>query len=122
MNTLFWIVRILLALVFTSIGVTKLFLPMDKLSVNMNWIHDFPSIFVRGLGAFELVVGFLVILPRVIATLPGYITVLSAYAIIVIMIGAIVTHLKRGEYSFIVMNLVLLGFALFIVYQAKKLS
>ncbi|MEM7549296.1 MAG: DoxX family protein [Bacteroidota bacterium] len=122
MNILFWIAQILLALIFTSIGAMKLSQPIIKLSENMGWVADFPSLFVRALGLFELVVGLLTILPRMIKILPVNLTIYCSYAIVVVMVGAIGVHIKRGEFSFLVMNILILGMAAFVIHQAKALA
>ncbi|MEO1050759.1 MAG: DoxX family protein [Bacteroidota bacterium] len=122
MNILLWIAQILMALIFTSIGAMKISQPIAKLSENMGWVTDFPTLFVRALGSFELAIGLLIVLPRIIKALPMNLMTYSGYAIITIMVGAIGVHIKRGEFNFVVMNAIILGLAAFILYKAKSLA
>ncbi len=122
MNILFWIAQILLALIFTSVGAMKISQPIAKLSENMGWINDFPSLFVRALGIFEIAAGLFIILPRIIKALPLNLITYSSYAIIIVMVGAIGVHVKRGEFSFVIMNVIILGLTLFVLYKTKALT
>ncbi len=122
MNIGLWISQSLLALLFTSIGIMKLVMPINKLSENMKWVETFPANGVRTIGALEILLGLLILLPRFLKILPNSTISFASYGIIVIMLGAIYTHFKRQEYSFITMNVLLLLLAVFVVFAGKKLQ
>jgi uncharacterized membrane protein YphA (DoxX/SURF4 family) len=115
MNTAIWIVQILLALAFLMAGSMKATQPVDKLAERMGWVKDLTPPMVRGIGTLEVLAAIGLILPALTGILP-VLTPLAAVGLIFIMIGAIFTHIRRGEYSTIVVNLVLLALAAFVVY------
>ncbi|MEM7484148.1 MAG: DoxX family protein [Bacteroidota bacterium] len=122
MNIGLWISQSLLALLFTVIGIMKVIMPINRLSENMKWVETFPVNGVRAIGVFEIVLGLFILLPRFFKTLPNITISLASYGIIVIMLGAVYTHFKRQEYSFIAMNVFLLLLAVFVVYAGKRLQ
>ncbi|GAB5476133.1 MAG: DoxX family protein [Maribacter sp.] len=122
MNIGLWISQSLLALLFTSIGIMKVVMPINKLAENMKWVETFPVNGVRTIGVFEILLGLFILLPRFFKILPNNTITFASYGIIVIMLGAVYTHFKRQEYSFIAMNVFLLLLAVFVVYAGKKLQ
>lgn len=92
-----WIVNALLALAFLATGGMKLLRPIEKLkAVGMGWIDDFPSAAPRLIGAAEIVGAFGLILP--LATgMASILTPIAATALAVLMVGAIVVHVRRHE-------------------------
>lgn len=115
MNTALWIVQILLGLAFIMAGIGKLTMPLDKLKARMAYVEDFPLPFIRFIGAAEALGGVGLILPALTGILP-ILTPIAATGLVIIMLGAVATHVRRGEYSVIAINLVLLLLALFIAY------
>ncbi|MGL4632029.1 MAG: DoxX family protein [Leadbetterella sp.] len=120
MNITLWICQTLLSIIFTMVGIMKLFMPVSKLSENMKWVNDFPTSFIRGLGLIELVIGLLILLPRIIKSIPSSGTIYLAYSIIIIMLGAIVLHIKRAEYTMIVSPLVFIILSILVIYFTKS--
>src|SRR5438876_10274901 len=115
MNIVLWIVQILLALAFAMAGVMKTTQPIEKLATNMGWVKDFTAQIVRLIGTLELLAAIGLILPAVTGILP-WLTPVAAIGLILTMLGAMITHGRRGEYSSIGMNVLLLILALFVVY------
>jgi uncharacterized membrane protein YphA (DoxX/SURF4 family) len=115
MNTALWIVQILAGLAFAMAGIGKLTMPADKLKARMAYVEDFPLPFIRFIAACELLGGVGLILPALTGILP-ILTPIAASGLVIIMLGAVATHVRRGEYSVIVVNVVLLLMALFIAY------
>ncbi len=115
MNTAVWIVQILLGLMFGMAGIMKMTQPKAKLQTNMKWVEDFAPNTVKGIGALELLAGIGLILPWLTGILP-VLTPLAAVGLILIMVGAIITHIRRGEAPVTVINLVLLALAAFVAY------
>lgn len=115
MNIVLWIVQILLALAFAMAGIMKVTQPIDKLEARMGWVKDFGARGVRLIGSLEIVGAIGLILPAVTGILP-WLTPVAAIGLALTMVGAMITHGRRGEYSGIGVNVVLLLLALFVVY------
>jgi uncharacterized membrane protein YphA (DoxX/SURF4 family) len=115
MNMVLWIVQILLALAFAMAGIMKVTQPIDRLETRMGWVKDVGTRGVRLIGSLEILGALGLILPAVTGIWP-WLTPLAATGLALTMVGAMITHGRRGEYSSIVANLVLLLLALFVVY------
>lgn len=115
MNEVLWIVQILLALAFIMAGAMKATQPREKLATNMGWVNDFSDTQVRMIGVLEFLAGVGLILPMLTNILP-ILTPLAAVGLVLTMIGAMITHVRRGENSMLVVNGVLLLLALFVAY------
>ena len=115
MNTAIWIVQILLALAFLMTGLIKLTQPKEKLAQQMGWVNDFSPSIVKTIGGVEILGAIGLIFPALTHILP-ILTPLAAVGLVLVMIGAAATHLRRKEYPMIVANIVLLLLAVFIVY------
>jgi uncharacterized membrane protein YphA (DoxX/SURF4 family) len=115
MNIALWIVQVLLALAFGMAGLMKLTQPKEKLAGQMAWVEDFAPNTVKGIGALELLGALGLILPLLTGILP-WLTPLAAAGLVLTMLGAMATHLRRHENLRIVGNLVLLLLAAFVTY------
>ena len=115
MNEVLWIVQILLALIFLMAGAMKATQPREKLAANMKWVFDFSETQVRIIGVLEVLAGIGLILPMLTNILP-ILTPLAAVGLVLTMIGAMITHVRRGENSMLAINGVLLLMALFVAY------
>lgn len=116
MNTAVWIVQILLALAFGMAGFMHLTRPYEKLAERMGYIKDFPPNIIKGIGALEVLAAIGLILPALTGILP-WLTPLAGVGLVLTMIGAALTHVRRGgETRNIVVNLVLLALAAFVAY------
>ena len=115
MNTALWIVQILLALAFGMAGIMKITQPKEKLMKNLKWVEDFAPNTVKGIGALEALAAIGLILPALTGILP-ILTPLAAVGLILTMIGAALTHLRRKETPMIAINAVLLVLAAFVAY------
>ena len=115
MNIALWIVQILLALAFAMAGIMKVTQPIDRLETRMGWVKDVGPRGVRLIGSLEILGAIGLILPAVTGILP-WLTPVAAVGFALTMVGAMITHGRRGEYSGIGVNVVLLVLALFVVY------
>ena len=70
---------------------------------------------MRLIGSLEILGAIGLILPAVTGIWP-WLTPVAAAGLALTMVGAMITHGRRGEYSSIAFNLVLLLLALFVVY------
>ena len=115
MNVALWIVQVIVGLMFLMAGGTKVMQPKAKLTANMGWVEDFSQPTVRVIGVLEILGAIGLILPAVTGILP-WLTPLAAAGLAMTMIGAALTHARRGEYPMIGVNLVLLALTLFVAY------
>ncbi len=91
MNTVLWIVQVLLALLFVFAGGTKLVLPIAEMTKEI----AMPGAFLRFIGVAELLGGLGLVLPGLTGIRPG-LTPLAAAGLVIIMIGATVVTLSTG--------------------------
>lgn len=110
-----WIVQVLLALAFLAAGFMKLTMPIDQLAQSMVWPGDIPAWLVRFIGLAELAGGLGVVLPALTRIQPQ-LTPLAGAGLALVMFLAAGFHLTRGEFGFIVPNIVLLALAAFVAY------
>jgi uncharacterized membrane protein YphA (DoxX/SURF4 family) len=115
MNIALWIVQGILAAVFLLAGLMKIAQPKEKLATNMGWVNDFSGSQVRAIGIVEILGAVGLILPAVTGILP-ILTPLASVGLVLNMIGATITHQRRGESQMIPINAVLLLLAAFVVY------
>src|SRR6266849_5979625 len=104
-NIALWVVQILLALAFVIAGSLKATQPMEKLAANMGFVEDFAPWNVRVIGVLEILGAIGLILPAVTGILP-WLTPVAAIGLVLTMIGAMITHTRRSEFSSIGMNFV----------------
>lgn len=71
--------------------------------------------FVKTLGLFELLAVLGLILPVVVDIAPVLVPV-TAVCWVLLMVGAMVTHGRRGESKFVALNLIYLVLAAFIAW------
>ena len=115
MGIALWVVQVLLAAAFLVAGATKLSQPKEKLVKNMAYVEDFSQPTVRLIGALEVLGAIGVVLPALTGIVP-WLTPLAALGLVLTMIAAALTHLRRTEYGNIAVNAVLLVLAAFVAY------
>jgi putative oxidoreductase len=118
MNSLLWVLQILLAVAFFAHGCLFLFPPaaiVDQMNASLpRW--------------FQLFLGVAEILAAVGLTLPGFTRVRpslvswAAAGIMVVMISATVYHVARGEMSSAAITVVLLAMATFVAYTRWRVA
>lgn len=97
MNIVLWIIAGLLAAAFLGAGVMKLTQPKEKLAASgMAWTEDFSPGTIKLIGLLELLAGIGLILPAVLDIAPVFVP-LAATGLVLVMIGAIVVHVRRKE-------------------------
>lgn len=115
MSIVVWVVQVVLALVFAAAGTRKVSQPKEKLQQAMAWVQDFSTPMVRFIGSVELLAAIGLVLPAATHLAP-VLTPLAATGLVVVMIGAALTHARRKESQLIVVNLVLLLLAAFVAW------
>ena len=116
MNTVIWIVQILVALAFAIAGFSKLTQPREKLLESMKFVEDFSTPQVRLIGTVEVLGAIGIILPALTGILP-WLTPLAGVGLVLVMVGAMYTNLRRkSSYSHVAVNVILLLMAAFVAY------
>lgn len=112
MNVFLWILAGLLAAMFLVAGAGKLAQSKEKLgaSPNMAWTEDFSPGSLKMIGTLEVLAAIGLILPGAFEIAPVLVP-LAAVGLSLLMVGAAITHARRGETSNIAINVVLLALA-----------
>lgn len=113
MNTVLWIVQAVVALMFLAAGFPKLLQPIDGLSKRLAWVSGVPAGLVRFIGISEVIGAIGLILPGIAHFAPA-LTVAAALALALVMLLAMVFHIRRHEYSALFINVIILALMLFI--------
>ena len=114
MNTFLWVATGVLAVAMLGAGAMKLARPRPALAAaGLPWVEDFSDGAVKGIGALELLAAVALVLPALLDVAPVLVP-LAATGVVLLMIGAAVTHARRREYPAIALNVVLGGLALVI--------
>ncbi len=97
MNTTLWVLQVLLAAVFLAAGLLKLSRPIDDLApIVGDWVHDVPAPLVRTIAALEVAAAIGLVVPAA-ADVLTWLVGAAAAGLVLVMAGAVATHLKRGE-------------------------
>ena len=115
MNLALWLAAVLLAVAFLAAGLTKLTRDKAALAERMAWVEDYSAGQVRAIGAVEVLGAIGVVLPALVGPWP-WLVPWAATGLALVMIGAAVTHLRRGEAPLVAVNVVLLVLALFVAW------
>lgn len=111
MNVVAWVLQVVLALIFLLSGTLKMVRTRPQLmGSGMAYIEDFSAGTVKTIGALEFLAGLGLILPAVTGIAPvlvGY----AAAGLALLMIGAVITHVRRKEPQGIGVTAVLLVLA-----------
>ena len=118
MDTVVTVIQVLLTLLFTAGGLTKLTLPYARFTKMpaQAWSNDFKPEHIRLIGVLELCAAVGMIVSLLLDSLT-MLTPLVAVGMALVMSGAMATHLRRSEYLNMVGNLTWLGLALFVAYD-----
>lgn len=113
MNIVLWILQGLLGAAFIGAGLMKASQPKEKLAANMPWTQRYGAGTVKFIGVMELLGGLGLILPWATDIAP-VLTPIAAVGLLVVMLLAIVDHVRAKEYNALPVNLVLGAIALVI--------
>jgi hypothetical protein len=117
MNLTLWIVTSLLAALSLAGGLTKTFVPREKLAAQKGgeWTSRASDGFVKTLGVLEILAAIGLILPAVLDIAPVMVPV-TATCWVLLMVGAMITHGRLGQYRLSMLNAVYLAVAAFIAW------
>jgi uncharacterized membrane protein YphA (DoxX/SURF4 family) len=113
MNIFLWVLQVLLAVAFLAHGWLFLFPPESMVAVMNATISP----------AFRLFLGVAEVLAAIGLTLPGLTRILpwlvpaAAAGLMIVMIGAIILHVSRGEVSSAITTTVLFALLTFVAYM-----
>ena len=114
MNTTAWIAQALLAIAMAGAGAMKLMKPKAELATSgMAWVDDLRDNQVKGIGSLQILAALGLILPALLDLAPELVGV-AAVGVVLLMLGAAATHIKRGEGQMVPVNLVIAAIAVFI--------
>jgi uncharacterized membrane protein YphA (DoxX/SURF4 family) len=106
-NAVLWLLQIVLGLAFLALGLLMVTRSRERLLRVAGWVEDFPEWVVTAIGVLELLGAVGVVLPGVLGV-AGVLVPVAALGLVVLLIGAIVTHLLRGEQDDVGMPVALL--------------
>lgn len=113
----YWIVAGLLALFYLYSGAIKVVQSKEKLRPMMAWVDTMPLAFVRTIGVLEVLGAIGLMLPPLMGVAP-WLALAAAIGLVLVQIGGITLHLRRGEAKVIGLNIVLLAAAAVTVWLA----
>lgn len=96
MNIALWIIQVIAAYIFIMAGWMKLTQPYEKLAEHMNYVKSFSPTQMRLIGTAEVSGALGLILPGLTGILP-VLTPIAAVCLVVLMCGAIYTHIRLHE-------------------------
>src|SRR5450759_1529046 len=106
MNIALWVLQILLGLAFVFHSYVLLRPSPERLQSGMSYVLEMPARLRMFAGVAEGLAGIGLILPALLRTLP-WLTPVAAAGLVVLMLGAIVFHVRRREYPNVGFNAVL---------------
>ena len=115
MNVALWIVTALLAVAYLASGGGKLILSKERIAAfgaSARWVEDFTPRSVKAIGALEVLGAAGLVLPAALDIAPVLVP-LAAVGLAMIMVGAVITRIRRHELTFMVADsayLVMAGF------------
>jgi uncharacterized membrane protein YphA (DoxX/SURF4 family) len=113
MNTMLWILQILLAITFGMAGLMKTFQAKEKLEKQMAWVTRYNAGTVKFIGLTELLAAIGLVLPMLVNILP-ILTHFAAAGLCIVMILAAIHHAKYKETKEILFNGVLFALSLIV--------
>jgi len=106
MTVAYWVVAALLALLYLFSGGIKVLRSPDQLRPMMGWVDTVPLGLVRAIGVLEVLGALGLVLPPLTGIAPG-LALGAAIGFVLVQVGAISLHLRRGEAKLIGLNIVL---------------
>jgi hypothetical protein len=117
MNIILWVLQVLLAVAFFAHGCLFLFPPANMVEL----MKPIPTAFRVFLGVAEVLAAVGLTLPGITRILPWLISSAAA-GLMVVMIGATIFHVARGEVSSAVTTAILFLLLTFVAYMRWKVK
>lgn len=119
MHKRLWVAQLVVGLFFVIVGVLHFVVP-DGLPARMAWMYDLSGPMHLFTGIVEVLGGLGLILPG-LTKVASWLTPLAATGLGLLMAGAIVWHVGRGETPNVVVNLVLIIVLAYIAWGRWRL-
>ena len=119
MNKRLWVAQVLLAVVFLLAGGMKIMTPTAELAAQNAWVEHLPSWVPKAIGVAEVAGAVGLVGPTATGIMPA-LAPAAAGGLALAMAGAILLHLRLGEYANVVPPLVLLVLCLFVARGRLK--
>lgn len=104
----YWIVAGILAVAYLAVGAMKIVrTPAALAESGLTWAPAFPLWSVKGIGVLEVLGAIGLILPPLTGIAP-ILAPVAAIGLVLLQIGAIITHIVRRETTTLLVNIVLL--------------
>ena len=116
-----WTAQVLIFVPFVIIGAMKVFMPVEQLASMWGWPGEYPVWFLRGIGVIDVAGGVGVLLPALTRIKPG-LTVAAAWGCLALQICAIAFHFSRGEGDRTLLNWILVGLLVFVLWGRTKVA
>jgi uncharacterized membrane protein YphA (DoxX/SURF4 family) len=114
MNTLLWILQIILAIVYVVSGAQKSTQSKERMiATGQTGVRDYSLSFIRFIATCELLGAVGLILPRALDVLP-ILTPIAALGLAIVMVGAARAHTRLHELRNVAINLVLIAALAFV--------
>ncbi|GAA0264779.1 DoxX family protein [Saccharothrix mutabilis subsp. mutabilis] len=116
MDLALWIVTGVLAAAYLGGGVGKIIVPKEKIHAygpSAHWTEDYSAAAVKGIGALEVLGAVGLVVPALVGVAPVLVPV-AAVGLGLVMVGAVVTRLRRGEHRLVAVDLVYLVLLAFV--------
>ena len=116
MNVVLWILAAVLAVAFLGAGLMKVSRSKEQLAASgMGYVEDFSAGTIKLIGLVEILAAIGLILPGLTGVAPILVP-LAATGLALLMVGAIITHLRRKEMPMVLVNVVLLVLAVIVAW------
>lgn len=104
MDVFLWIVAGVLAVALLGAGAMKLLRPKEALAASgQAWVEDFSTPAVKAIGTLEVLAAAGLVLPAALGIAPVLVPV-AATGVVLLMIGAGLTHARRREWRMLPVN------------------
>lgn len=120
MNIVLWVLQIIGGLYFIYTGVSHYIIP-PGLPAIMSWMYDLSPTLHLIVGTAEILGGLGLILPG-LTRIQTRLTPLAAAGLALVMVGAAIWHIQRGEFPNIGMNAGNFVMLAFLAYGRWKLA
>jgi uncharacterized membrane protein YphA (DoxX/SURF4 family) len=115
-NVALWIIAGLLAVAFLAAGAMKVVRTKEQLAeAGMAWVEDFSAGTVKLIGALEILAALGLVLPALLDIAPVFVP-LAALGLVLMMVGAVIVHVRRKEVSTMAPSVVLLVLAAIVAW------
>lgn len=116
MNIALWIIAGLLAAAFLASGAMKVIQSKEKLAASgFGIVEDLSAGTVNAIGALEILAAVGLILPAALDIAPVLVP-LAAVGLVLMMVGAVIVHVRRHETQAIAAPLALLALAVLVAW------